>query len=40
MSKSIWETLSTIDCSEHIEKKGQFSYLAWTWAWATIYGLV
>jgi len=36
MSKSIWETLSTIDCSEHIEKKGQFSYLAWTWAWAIV----
>ena len=36
MSKSIWETLSTIDCSEHIEKKGQFSYLAWTWAWAMV----
>tara|TARA_R110002012_G_scaffold94313_1_gene228380 strand:+ start:2852 stop:3595 length:744 start_codon:yes stop_codon:yes gene_type:complete len=36
MSKSIWETLSTIDCSEHIEKKGQFSYLAWTWAWAKV----
>ena len=36
MSKSIWETLSAIDCSEHIEKKGQFSYLAWTWAWAMV----
>jgi len=36
MSKSIWETLSTIDCSEHVEKKGQFSYLAWTWAWAMV----
>ena len=36
MSTSIWETLSTIDCSEHIEKKGQFSYLAWTWAWAMV----
>ena len=33
---SIWETLSTIDCSKHIEKKGQFSYLAWTWAWAMV----
>lgn len=33
---SIWETLSTIDCSEHIEKKGQFSYLSWTWAWAMV----
>lgn len=33
---SIWETLSTIDCSQHIEKKGQFSYLSWTWAWAMV----
>ena len=36
MSKSIWETLSTIDCSEHIEKKGQFSYLSWPFAWAMV----
>lgn len=33
---SIWATLSAIDCSQHIEKKGQFSYLAWTWAWAMV----
>jgi hypothetical protein len=33
---SIWETLSKVDCNEHIEKKGQFSYLAWTWAWAMV----
>lgn len=32
----IWETLSTIDCNAHIEKKGRFSYLAWTWAWAMV----
>jgi hypothetical protein len=36
MSNSIWGTLSSIDCSDHIEKKGQFSYLAWTWAWAIV----
>jgi hypothetical protein len=36
MSNSIWATLSAIDCNEHIEKKGQFSYLAWTWAWAMV----
>jgi hypothetical protein len=28
--------LSSIDCSQHIEKKGKFSYLAWTWAWAMV----
>ena len=36
MSNSIWATLSAVDCSKHIEKKGQFSYLAWTWAWAMV----
>lgn len=33
---SVWNTLSAIDCNEHVEKKGQFSYLAWTWAWAMV----
>lgn len=32
----IWETLSTIDCSEHVKDKGGFTYLAWTWAWAMV----
>lgn len=36
MSDSVWNTLSAIDCKAHIEKKGQFSYLAWTWAWAMV----
>jgi|TARA_R110000803_G_scaffold173211_2_gene235957 hypothetical protein len=36
MTDSIWKTLSAIDCREHTEKKGQFSYLAWTWAWAMV----
>jgi hypothetical protein len=34
--KSVWATLSTIDCSAHVEKKGQFSYLSWTWAIAMV----
>jgi hypothetical protein len=33
---SVWATLSIIDCSEHIKKKGQFSYLSWTWAWEMV----
>ena len=33
---SIWNTLSAIDCNKHVEKKGGFSYLAWTWAWAMV----
>ena len=32
----VWSTLSAIDCNKHIEKKGNFSYLAWTWAWAMV----
>jgi hypothetical protein len=36
MTDSVWKVLSAIDCSEHVEKKGQFSYLAWTWAWAMV----
>ena len=31
--KSVWATLSAIDCSDHIEKKGNLSYLSWAWAW-------
>ena len=33
---SVWEVLSKVDCAQHIEKKGQFSYLSWTWAWAMV----
>lgn len=31
--KEIWKTLISIDCSKHIEKKGNLSYLSWAWAW-------
>ena len=34
--KSVWATLSAIDCSAHIEKKGQLSYLSWAWAWQAL----
>jgi hypothetical protein len=33
---NIWQTLSVLDCSEHVDKKGQFSYLSWTWAWSMV----
>ena len=32
----IWQTLSKVDCSAHIEKKGNLSYLSWAWAWAEL----
>ena len=31
-----WKTLSAIDCSKHVEKKGNLSYLSWAWAWQTL----
>jgi hypothetical protein len=36
LAKNIWDTLSKIDVSEHIEKKVNLSYLSWAWAWATL----
>jgi len=33
---SVFENLNSIDCSKHIEKKGKFNYLSWTWAWQTL----
>lgn len=35
-TKSVWETLSAIDCSGHTEEKNGFTYLAWSWAWQTL----
>lgn len=34
--KTVFETLSKIDVSNHIEKKMGLSYLSWAWAWQTI----
>jgi len=33
---SVWKTLSAIDVNQHTERKGQFTYLSWTWGWATL----
>ena len=33
LSKEVWQTLSAIDVSDHIEKKGKLSYLSWAWAY-------
>jgi len=32
----VWETLSGIDCSEHVKEKGAFTYLSWVWAWGIL----
>jgi len=34
--KQIWEELSVIDVSAHIEKKGNLSYLSWAWAYGEL----
>ena len=34
--KSVFKTLADVDCSNHIEKKGKFNYVSWTWAWALV----
>ena len=31
-TRTVWKTLSKIDVSKHVEKKGQLTYLSWTWA--------
>ena len=36
MKNNVWKTLSAIDCSKHVEKKGNLSYLSWAWAWQTL----
>ena len=34
--REVWDTLSAINVNKHTDKKGQFTYLSWTWAWATL----
>ncbi len=33
---SIWQTLSKIDCTEHIQVKGSLRYLSWAYAWQVL----
>lgn len=32
----IWQTLSKVDVSKHVEKKNGLSYLSWAWAWGVL----
>ena len=34
--KEIWEVLSHVDVTGHVEKKGGLSYLSWAWAWGVL----
>lgn len=31
--KDVFNTLRTVDCSDHVEQKNGLSYLSWAWAW-------
>lgn len=35
-AKAIWETLSAVDCTDHVEQKNGLSYLSWAWAWGML----
>lgn len=37
--KSVFETLSNIDVSGHVEQKMDLSYLSWAWCWSTLKGI-
>jgi len=32
----VWQKLSSVDVSNHIQKKGKLSYLSWAWAWGVL----
>lgn len=34
--QKIWQTLSSVDCNEHTEKKGNLTYLSWAWAYGIL----
>ena len=34
--KTVWDTLSKVDVSEHTEKKMNLTYLSWAWAWGVL----
>ena len=36
LPKHIWDTLSRIDVSDHVETKQGLTYLSWAWAWGVM----
>ena len=36
LAEQVWQNLCTINVSDRIEKKGNLSYLSWTWAWQVL----
>lgn len=36
LQKRAWDTLSTINVNDKVEKKNDLSYLSWAWAWGVL----
>jgi len=36
LAARIWATLKDINVNEHTDKKGNLTYLSWSWAWSTL----
>lgn len=36
LAKDVWDTLSKVDVSNHVEKKQNLTYLSWAWAWGVM----
>lgn len=34
--QSVFNTLNSVNCNEHTEKKNGLTYLSWAWAWAEV----
>ena len=32
--REVWERLSRVDVSDHVEKKNGLNYISWSWAWS------
>ena len=33
---TVFSVLNALNCNEHVEKKGNLSYLSWAWAWQMV----
>ena len=39
LENSVFSVLSAVDVTEHVERKGNLSYLSWAWAWKMVKSL-
>ena len=35
-NQSVFSKLNAVNCNEHVERKGNLSYLSWAWAWQLV----